>query len=250
MSAPIDAGYDASMTDPNAESSRGLRTGLIDMLRATREAEREIFAAFDPTDRDAPAANGGWSTKDVQAHLTAWKRRTVERLVAIREGGEEPSNALETDEVNAIFHAERAGWPWTNVTTDADATTDALIREVESASTETLAIDRISGTIMGNGSEHTLTHLPTIAARVGLDDRMLEFADAIESTVADGAWPSRPVAFARYNLACFHALGGRLDQARPLLRLALAEQDELRIFAPDDDDLIALRAEMTSLMGT
>lgn len=238
------------MTDPNPDSSPALRTGLIDMLRATRDVEREVFAAFDATDRDEPAADGGWSAKDIQAHLSAWKHRTVERLVAIREGGEEPSNALETDETNAIFHAERAGWPWTQVTTDADATTDALIREVESASAETLALDRISGTIMGNGSEHTLTHLPPIAARVGLEGRVLEFADAIESTVADSGWPSRPVAFARYNLACFHALGGRLDRARPLLRLALAEQEELRTFAPDDDDLLALRAEIPALIGT
>ena len=180
------------------------------MLRATRDAEREVFAAFDPTDRDAAAADGGWSAGDIQAHLTAWKRRTVERLVAIREGGEEPSNTLETDEINAIFHAERAGWPWTEVATDADATTDGLILEVESASTETLALDR----------------------------------------TADGGWPSRPVAYARYNLACFHALGGRLDQARPLLRQALAEQEELRTFAPGHDDLVALRAEIPALIGT
>lgn len=238
------------MTDPNADSSRGLRTGLISMLRATRDAEREVIAALDPADRERPAADGGWSARDIQAHLSAWKRRTVERLVAIREGGEEPSNALETDEINAIFHAERAGWPWTEVTTDADATTDALISEVESASAETLALDRISGTLMGNGSEHTLTHLPPIAARMGLEGRVLELADAIESIVAGSDLPSRPVAYARYNLACFHALGGRLDQARPLLRQALAEQEELRTFASDDDDLLALRAEIPALIGT
>jgi hypothetical protein len=220
------------MTDRHADSSHDLRTGLVEMLRATCDAEREIFAAFDPSDRDAPAADGGWSARDVQAHLSAWRRRTSERLAAIREGGEEPSSAQETDEVNVILHAERAGWPWTEVTADADATTAALIREVESASTETLALDRISGTIMGNGSEHTLTHLPPIAARVGLEGRVLELADAIESTVAEGGWPSRPAAYARYNLACFHALG---------------EQEELQTFAPDDDDLIAFRAEIPSL---
>ena len=77
------------MTDPNADPHGDIRTGLIYMLRATRDAEREVFAAFDPTDRDAVAADGGWSAGDIQAHLTAWKRRTVERLVAIREGGEE-----------------------------------------------------------------------------------------------------------------------------------------------------------------
>ena len=54
-------------------------------------------------------------------------------------------------------------------------------------------------------------------------------------------------AYARYNLACFHALGGRLDTARELLRQALPADEELRGFAPTDDDLVALRDEIPSL---
>jgi len=169
--------------------------------------------------------------------------------MALRENREEPALAsTETDEINAIFHAERAAWTWDEAAADADATMAALIAEVQAASADTLSVERVSGAVMGNGPEHALAHLPSIAARVGLDARVLDLATTIETIVDRGGWPSRPAAFARYNLACFHALGGRLDEARSLLRLALPEQEELRTLAPVDDDLIALRDEIPSLI--
>ena len=102
---------------------------------------------------------------------------------------------------------------------------------------------------MGNGSEHTLIHLAPIAARAGLESRTLELADTITAIIDRGGWPSRAAAYARYNLACFHALSGNLDVARSLLRLALPDDEELRGFAPTDDDLIALRDEMPDARG-
>jgi len=62
-----------------------------------------------------------------------------------------------------------------------------------------------------------------------------------------GDWPNRAAAYARYNLACYHAVNGDLDEARALLRTALPADAELRSFAPNDDDLIALRAEIPAL---
>jgi len=232
-----------SETDFNAA---GLRAGLIDGIRAARAAERDVLGALEPGPRDAPAADGGWSPKDVQAHLTAWKARTGERLRALRVGMSEPIE-VETDEANAIFHAERSGWTWDEVLADADATTEELVKEIEAASDETLGLPRISGTVMGNGSEHTLTHLAPIAAGAGLESRTLELADTITAIIDRGGWPSRAAAYARYNLACFHALSGNLDVARALLRQALPDQQELRDYAPADDDLIALRDEIPTL---
>jgi hypothetical protein len=133
------------------------------------------------------------------------------------------------------------------VVADADTTADDLVAEIEAAADETLALPRISGTIMGNGSEHTLAHLTPIAAAAGLDSRTLELADEITALIDRGGWPARAAAYARYNLACFHALSGNLDVARSLLRQALPEQEELREFAPTDDDLIALRDEIPTL---
>jgi hypothetical protein len=233
------------MTEPLTQPST-LRAGLIDGIQAARAAERDVLAALDPGVRDAPAPDGGWGPKDTQAHLSAWRGRMAERLRALRDGTDEPAE-VETDEMNAILHAERAGWSWVQIAADADATTDDLVAEIGAAADETIALPRISGLVMGNGPEHTLTHLAPIAGRAGLESRTLELADAITGIVDRGGWPSRAAAFARYNLACFHALSGNLDVARSLLRQALPEQEELRDYAPADDDLIALREEMPTL---
>lgn len=231
-------------------TGRDLRRGLIDSLRAAGSTERVVFAAVDPRDRDAPAPDGGWSAKDVRAHLSAWRRRQIERLAAVREQRDEPAlAATETDEINAIFHAERADWSWDEVGADAETSMTDLIAEVEVAAESTLEDARVSGAILGNGPEHTLAHLPPIAAWVGLGTRVDALAEEVEAIVDRGGWPPRSAAFARYNLACFNALGGRLDKARTLLRLALPDQEELRTLAPQDDDLIALREEIPTLLG-
>src|SRR5436190_3339465 len=151
------------MTVPETPVS-DVRSGLVDGIRAARTTEREIFDAIDPDDRDRAGVDGGWSAKDIQAHLAAWRRRMVERMAATREGREEPAlAATETDEVNAIFHAERAGWPWDQVVADADTTATDLIAEIEAAPRGVLDDPQLVGSIMGNGAEHTRAHVAPLA---------------------------------------------------------------------------------------
>ena len=234
--------------EPNGASE--LRSGLIEQLRTCRAIEREIFSALEPNDRDTTGPDGAWSAKDSLAHLSAWRHRQATKMAAVRAGGPEPGLPGTTiDETNAIFHAERASWTWARVDADADATAEALIAEVAAAGDEALTDPKVLGPIMGDGPEHDLGHLGAFAARVGMSDRVLHLADLTQAMLDHGAWPARSAAFARYNLACFHALGGRTDTARALLRLALPEDEELRTLAPTDDDLLALRTEIPSLIG-
>src|SRR5262245_43305268 len=87
--------------------------------------------------RARPVEGAGWP-KDVQTQLAAWRRGQFERLRAAREGREDPAlPAGETDDVNAVFHAERAHWPWDQVVADADATMTDLIDEIRYASNDT-----------------------------------------------------------------------------------------------------------------
>ena len=232
------------------DDASDLRTGLVQNLRACRAAERDVFAALDPADRDAAPVDGGWSAKDELAHLSAWRQRQADVMVARREGRAKPAlPAVDLDETNSLFHAERADWSWAKVDADADATADTLIAEIVAADDETLADMEIISSIMGDGPEHDLAHLARIAEIVGLGQRVVDLASRAEAMIDRGGWPSRSAAFGRYNLACFHALGGRLDIARSLLRQALPVEDELRSQAIEDDDLIALRDEIPSLIG-
>lgn len=237
------------MTQPY-DARSDLRTDLVQNLRACRETERDVFEALDPHDRDTAPADGGWSAKDELAHLSAWRQRQADVMAARREGRAKPAlPAVDIDETNALFHAERADWSWDQVDTDADATADALIAEIVSADDETLADLEIIASIMGDGPEHDLAHLARIAEIVGLGQRVVDLASLAEAMIDRGGWPSRSAAFGRYNLACFHALGGRLDIARSLLLQALPAEEELRSLAPKDDDLVALRDEIPSLIG-
>ena len=68
------------MDVPNAPV-RDLRAGLIDGLNAARATEREILDAIDPDDLERAGVDGGWSAKDIQAHLGAWRRRHSSRNV-------------------------------------------------------------------------------------------------------------------------------------------------------------------------
>ena len=226
-----------------------LRAGLIEALEETRSVEREVFAALGTADRVGPGADGGWSNKDILAHLSAWRQRQADKLGARREGrADAPDSGAAIDEINAGIHAERAGWPWDRIVADAESTAEALMSEVSNAAIDTLADPKILAAIMGDGPEHDLGHLSPIAARVGLESRVLGLAERTLSILERGGWPARPAAVARYNLACFYALRGDLDAARSLLRQVLPEQEELRTLAPNDDDLLALRDEIPSLV--
>jgi len=228
----------------------GLRFELIEALRHARTIERDVFAALDPAARDVPSAAGGWSAKDTLAHLSAWRQQQTDKLAALREGRDEPPlPASKIDDINAILHDRRADWSWDRAAADAESTADGLMAEVAAARDEIIADPKVVGSIMGDGPEHDLGHLMDVASTDELRARVLDLADTTLAIIDRGGWPDRAAAYARYNLACFHALGGRLDVARSLLRQALPAQEELRAHAPRDDDLVALREEIPALAG-
>src|SRR3954452_6895369 len=219
-----------------------ITASLIEALSTSRDTEREVFATVDPGARDHLGSGDEWSAKDHQAHLGAWRRRQVEKMTALRTGTPDPGlPALDVDSSNVIFHAERSDWSWEQVYADAEVSSDLLMGEVAAAGDSGLVDSDLLLTVMGNDPGHDLEHLMVVPGAVGVEGQVLALADALDALIESGGWPSRPAAYARYNLACFHALGGRLDAARGLLRRALPEQEELRELAPKDDDLLALR---------
>ena len=232
--------------DPAMDSHADLRAVLMSSIRACRDVERDIFEALDPAEREVPGPDGGWSAKDVLAHLSAWRDRQATKMAAEREGGTEPELGGTTDEVNAGFHAARADWTWDRVSADADATAEALIAQLAAAD-EALDDSSLMSSIMSDGPEHDLAHLGPLAERVGKGPEVRALADRTLAMLDRGAWPGRWALVARYNLACYHALAGNLDMARALLRQVLPEAEDLRTLAPTDDDLLAVRDEIPTL---
>src|SRR5690349_17521180 len=82
-------------------------------LLAELQAEQEQFEALLDqigTERmDQPGVAGHWSVKDIVAHLTGWRQRTVQRLRAERHGEAAPPppwpSDLQTDDaINAWLY--------------------------------------------------------------------------------------------------------------------------------------------------
>jgi len=226
-----------------------VRDDLVTMLTTTRAAERALFARFDPTVRDTPPAPGEWSPKDVQAHLSGWKARQVQRYRAARNGqGPDTPDAREIDEVNAEMHEARAGWPWEDVVAEADQVSEELVAEVQAADPAVLVgPDSLLGSTFGNGASHALEHLPKLAHLVGDESEVDALADELARLAASGSIPERDAATLVYNLACFQALAGRLDAARKLLPGAFRLRPDLLEWGLEDGDLAALHDELAAL---
>jgi hypothetical protein len=227
-----------------------LVSALVEQLRAMREAERELFGSIEPKVRDRPMRPNDWSPKDHQAHLTAWKEIQAERLRALVSGDAPPFTGRETDEINAELQATRSGWAWDAIADEADKVTDELVAEIERAGPSMITgTGGLVGQIFGNGASHALTHFGwLVQADIGVnEERVAAFIDEHEGHLASPGLSDSDRGVGLYNLACAHAVAGRLDRARPLLRTAFKLRPDLAEFAKGDPDLVDLRDELSAL---
>ncbi len=223
---------------------------LADLLEATRDAERQLFAAIDRSRRDAPPADGGWSRKDVQVHIFVWKLRQADRLARAERG--ELLEGLadgEIDTINADEHDRHADWPWDRVDAVAESATSDLVSRVRAARFEEPELAALLGGCVGNGCEHVLEHL--FSAPHGQRDGQLltGLEERLALLVADGLLPDAVAGTTIYNQACRRALAGQLDSAREKLRTAFGLNPDLLEWAAHDTEVQALWGELLSLAG-
>jgi hypothetical protein len=242
---------DTSVIDAGLKPSP-LQADLVALLRATQDAEHDLFGALDAATRDAANTIGSWSAKDVQAHLAAWRAIEARRLATTRgETGPhagDPALGDPVEESNARLHAQHADWPWESVARHADASIEALIGVIGRSTSEALCEcnDDIAG-IGANGANHAMGHLSEIALMSGDHEHFDGFAREVEAILRRNHLPPRDSGVILYNLACHRALAGDLDEARRVLRAAFARRHDLAEQAKDDPDLISLREELTTL---
>jgi hypothetical protein len=221
---------------------RRLQDDIVATLRAARQAERDIIGTLPAEVLLAPGPDGGWSPKDIQAHLTSWKARQAQRHAAAGRGDELPAADEDLDAINAELHAARADSSWASVEEEADHVTDELMAAIHATDLEILlGNERLLGGTMGNGASHALEHLPPLARAHGSAQQVLTLAREVEEIVRASAFPDGDKGIFLYNQACFHALGGRLDLARSLLPEALTLSPDLTEWSREDPDLAALR---------
>jgi len=229
-----------------------LQADLVELLQATRSAERDLFATLPEPLRDAPETIGDWSAKDVLAHLGAWRAVEARRIAAARNGqpnpSEDPALGEPVDESNARIHEDFAGSSWEEVELRAEESVHALLSEIAQSSSDILCDcqDDIVG-IGANGANHAIMHLAEVATLAGEMPRYRAYVNDIERIAARGHLPPRDSGVLLYNMACHFALAADLDDARRLLRQAFAQRHDLRETAQDDPDLEAIRDELDDL---
>jgi DinB family protein len=208
---------------------------------------------------DAPAdPNGRWHAKDHLAHLMWWRRRSAQVLEAAHTGGEPPPRPAADDDQNAVIYAETKDLPAAEIKRAAGESWTALLAALEQCSEGDLAKPhpdypeaQVWEVVPGMGG-HLGVHLMFW---------FMENKDAVRGeSVARWGYDfecsllpeGEKRADAAYNLACFYARDGRVDEALPLLREAFRGQPALREWAPKDPDLAGVRdrPEVRELLET
>src|SRR5260370_14884299 len=123
------------------ESSMGTtlsKTQLLDELRTEQAAWEALLDEIGQAHMTQPEVAGGWSIKDIVAHLTGWRRRTVNRFRAALD----PSTDMialwpaelheddEVDEINAWIYKVNRDRPLADVLNDSHEVFQQLVAEV------------------------------------------------------------------------------------------------------------------------
>lgn len=235
------------MVNTPAGGQTPLHDDLVEMLELTRAVERDLFGAVPASGREVAGRIGAWSTKDVWAHLAAWRSVEARRLAGLPDGTNEGEP---DDEANARIQAERAQWTWDAVAAEAAASIDTLVEAIRATTAEELQkSDRLVAGIGANGANHAIAHLADVAALADARERYAEYATSVEGILLRGRLPERDGAVMLYNLACHYALSEQPDDARRLLRDALAMRPDLLDWALQDPDVAAFRDELPGMAG-
>ena len=120
------------------------RADLLSELNDEYQSWEHLLAEIGEDRMDEPNAAGEWSMKDVVAHLTAWRRRTVARLEAVAKGQPEPkqmwpAELTDDDQINAWLHARDRDKSVRDVLAEARSVYEQLVSAIEKIPEDKLA---------------------------------------------------------------------------------------------------------------
>lgn len=97
------------------------RKELLAQLEAVRDQVEDLLAGLNPALMEEPALPGGWSAKDVLAHITAWEVDALTNLGKVKRGvkpGTTRWTAAKIQAQNDQWHAEMKDRPLERVLAD------------------------------------------------------------------------------------------------------------------------------------
>lgn len=111
--------------------SMNARDALLARVRDERTFWHALLAEIGEARMEQPGPMGAWTFKDLAAHLTGWRERTIARLEAAARGQEAPPTpwpaSLETDDdINDWIYQQNRGRSLGDVLADADRSYERL----------------------------------------------------------------------------------------------------------------------------
>jgi hypothetical protein len=112
------------------------KTALLDLLRREKAHWEALLQLVSEEEMLLPGVTGDWTFKDVVAHLTVWRKRTVARFIGAQQGGEVPPPEFPTDlknalEVNEWMYRVNRDRPLAEVLAESQAVWEQLVDIVE-----------------------------------------------------------------------------------------------------------------------
>ena len=119
------------------------RSELLAGLQAEYQQWEALLNQIGPARMDQPGVTDQWSIKDIVAHLTGWRRRTVARLQAAQRGAPEPpppwpAHLQTDDEINGWIYETNHGRPVRAVLDDSQQVFQQLLAAIEGLPDEVL----------------------------------------------------------------------------------------------------------------
>ncbi len=135
------------MTEPAPQP--GSKAELLERMRAGREEWDALIAQIPDSARTEPALAGGWSVKDLIAHVAAYENWTAAQIRAANEGRAPTNRELygvdempddpegwDIDRLNAAIYAQYKETPLAEVMTFSQQAFADLVAAVEAVSDE------------------------------------------------------------------------------------------------------------------
>src|SRR5579864_6481518 len=119
------------------------KTQFLTQLRTEQEAWEALLAEIGEAHMTQPEVAGGWSIKDIVAHLTGWRRRSVRRFQALLHHAPDfsppwPPELREDDEINAWMYESNRDRPLADILSDSREVFQQLVDTLDAFSEDDL----------------------------------------------------------------------------------------------------------------
>ena len=227
-----------------------LKSSLVSLIDYSRTVEADFLRELTEPEVEATGAPDQWSAKDLVAHVTTWRERGTEELLAVR-AGVVPPDLQEFDGVNRAIYFENRDQTWKALRGRGEAAWQAFTSAIAELPDDllTTAYADLTQTrpvwrrITVEAGTHPTLHFSEYAMRHGRGHSARRWMEGLTPRLL--AVDSSPEwhGVVHYNLACHLALSGQSEAALESLATSLDLNPSLREWSTQDPDLASLHQD-------